>query len=113
MFEPSQQDARYSITNNVPKHWVIVKLTNNETLAGTLEFGDISVCREDGNIILREPAKYNTKIRNYEVLCYEQIFIPASLVASIGTVPNEMDINRVSKIGTNSFTKEVGENERK
>lgn len=98
------------INFDVSKHWVIVKTKDGDAYAGILDFVDSSVTQGERDIILKEPAKYDKSVENYKVLEYQFLFLPSSLICSIGVVADSVNDNRVSKIGTNLFPTKV-ENE--
>lgn len=102
-FFPSAWD--HFIQNDVPKHWVVVRLSNGDTYAGIVEFADTSVEITDRDIILCEPSEYVSEKKNYAALSYQQLFIPASIIFSVAVVSKEDD-KRISKIGQLLFSKE-------
>jgi len=91
------------INNSVANRWVVVRLTNEETYAGILKSADTSVAQSDRDIILGEPALYSRKKGNYEVLPYQEIFVPATLVSSIAVVHDPDFDARVTQIGSFLF----------
>ncbi len=70
----------------VPHHWVIVGLRNGESYTGALEAADTSVGPAERDLVLQEPAKYESAKGRYEVTGYQYLFIPGEFVASIGVV---------------------------
>lgn len=101
---PSAWD--YYVFCCIPNHWVVVTLTNDESYAGILEYTDTAVCQGERDVILREPAKYNGKLQNYEVLSYQHLYLPSNLIFSIATLTDKEKDNRINKIGTVLFQKE-------
>jgi hypothetical protein len=92
---------------DVKNHWVVVHLTNGEVYAGMITYADISVGQSDRDIVLGEPAQFVKDENNYKVLQYQQLFLPAALISSIGVVHDpDIDI-RVSKIGSNLFPERI------
>ena len=80
----------------VPRHWVIVSLSNGATYAGMIESSDASVIQTERDIILNEPALYDAETGEYIVTAYQHIFFPASLVSCVGTVSASED-ERITK----------------
>jgi len=95
------------IRQDVQRHWVVVRLTNNEAYAGYIKNADASVSQSERDIVLAEPALYSEKEKNYRTIPYRQLFLPASMISSIATVHDPDSDKRITKIGTNLFTEDV------
>ena len=88
----------------VEKHWVIVRISDGKTYAGILEQADTFVDQNERDIILKEPAIYLQDEDNYLSLPYQYLFLPGSIVSSIGVVADTED-RRITRIGTYLFDK--------
>lgn len=84
----------------VSEHWVVVSTTNGDTYAGMVRTADVSVKQDERDIVLLEPAQYSEKENNYQVLSYQSIFLPATIVSSIAVVYDpDRDLKRNSVVG--------------
>jgi len=86
----------------VEKHWVVVKLNDGDAYTGILERADTSVEQNERDLILKEPAKYSNEEKNYYATTYQYLFLPGSIIASIGVVCNPND-ERLTIIGAPIF----------
>lgn len=91
----------------VKGHFVVVALENTQAYAGYIKSADASVAKSERDLILQEPALYQNG--QYIALPYQYLFLPASLVSSIGVIyDNALDGNRLTQIGMPVFAQ--GEN---
>lgn len=88
----------------VANHWIVVSLIDGKALAGVLERADVSVEAGERDIILKEPAEYRKDIENYVALNYQHLFIPGSLISTIGVWSNDDD-SRITTSGASIFPK--------
>lgn len=91
---------------DVQKHWVVVRLTNGEAYAGMISYVDTSVKHAERDLVIAEPAKYIEENKNYQIIPYQKIFIPAMLISSVAVVYDPTIDNRITKIGSYLFPKE-------
>ena len=91
------------IRKQVPNHWVIVSLINDNKYAGILSVVDSSVGPSERDIVLEEPAVYIELNNNYKALQYKSIFLPASLISSIAVVHDPDLDQRITQINTFIF----------
>ncbi|MBI5291489.1 MAG: hypothetical protein HY872_06405 [Chloroflexi bacterium] len=91
---------------DVQKHWVVVRLTNGEAYAGTLRYVDTSVNQAERDLVLAEPAQFIEIEKNYKVIPYQQLFLPAALVSSVAVVYDPDVDKRISKVGSTLFLEE-------
>lgn len=101
---PSAWD--YFISNNVPDHWVIIRIKNGESFAGIIDYTDTSVGQNERDIILREPARFDKDQNNYLSLTYHSMFISAAMIDSIGVVEDSSGTSRVSTMNNYLFPNE-------
>jgi hypothetical protein len=94
------------IRADVPDHWIVIRLNNDETYAGMINYGDTSVSLAERDIVLIEPAKFDETSKLYKMLPYQKLFLPAGLIASIAIVYNPDKDERITKIGSTLFAKE-------
>ena len=102
---PSAWD--HFIRTSVPKHLVIVSLTNRDAYAGIIKNVDLSVPQSERDIVLGEPALYDESANDYIALAYSSLFLPASLISSIAVVhDSNLDKHRLSEVGHSIFKEE-------
>ena len=83
------------VRKHVPKHWVVVGLTNGRVYAGKLKNSDVAVAMEDRDLVLEEPCAYDEKSGEYTALSYQYLFVPAATWFSIAVVSDSDDIRTV------------------
>ena len=91
-----------------PKHWVIVGLTNGDVYAGKLKTADLSVSKDDRDIVLEEPCIFDKGINNYQSLNYQYLFIPSENLYSLAIIYSPETDKRLIPIGETLF---IGEND--
>jgi len=91
------------VRKHVQSHWVIVSLNNGSAYAGILACAEVSVVESERDIVICEPAVYDTVSKNYRSLPYMSLYLPASLVSSVAVYHNEED-ERITEIGENIFS---------
>ena len=91
------------IRKHVSKHWVIIGLNNRDVYAGKIKSADLSVSKNDRDIVLEEPCLYNKETGNYQSLNYQYIFIRSENLYSIAVVHNPKLDKRIIKVGKNLF----------
>lgn len=90
----------------VKGHWVVVGLTNGEAYSGYVDVADVSVSAEQRDLILREPAQFDSGKSEYIASKYQSLFIPGNLVASIAVIHDPMQDKRIIPVGELVFPKE-------
>jgi hypothetical protein len=73
------------IRRYAPGHWVTVGLTNGEVYAGKLLYADVGVASEERDLVLGEPARYESDSGNYVATSHQHLFITAANLSSIAT----------------------------
>ncbi|HET7024344.1 MAG TPA: DUF6338 family protein [Gemmatimonadales bacterium] len=101
--QPSTWD--HFIKSAVPKHWVVVTLKSGDVYAGYVQTAEESAPATERDIILRHPAKFNEAINNYCVTSLQDLFVPAELVQSLGTVRSESELLLDPAVNTLLFPK--------
>ncbi len=91
---------------DVPKHWVVVRLINGEAYAGMIRIADTSVNQAERDIVLAEPAQFVENEKNYKIIPYQQLFLPAALISSVAVVYDPNVDKRITQIGINLFPEE-------
>lgn len=88
----------------VKKHWVAVTLIDGESFAGMVEKADTSVQRSERDVVLLEPAQYDSERTKYITMPYEYLYLPGTLIASIGVYYNpNVDPPRIVPINESLF----------
>jgi len=87
----------------VSKHWVIVGLKNGDIYAGKIKSADLSVSKDDRDIVLEEPCSYEKGTGNYRSLNYQYIFIPSENLFSLAVVHDPKLDKRIMAVGENLF----------
>lgn len=87
-------------------HWVVIGLTNGESYSGYVDVADVSVSAGERDLILREPAMFDSEKSEYRASKYQSLFIPGSLVASIAVVHDPIQDKRIVAVGDLVFPKE-------
>ncbi len=90
----------------VKGHWVVVGLTNGESYSGYVDVADVSVSAEQRDLILREPAEFDSEKSEYIASKYQSLFIPGNLVASVAVVHDPAQDKRIIPVGELVFPKE-------
>jgi hypothetical protein len=70
----------------VRQHWVTVGLQNGDVYLGFIDIADVSVAAGERDVILREPALYDATTSRYRALEYQSMFLPGTLICSIGVI---------------------------
>jgi hypothetical protein len=87
----------------VPKHWVVVTLKSGDVYAGYVQTAEESAPTSERDLIIRAPAKYDDTTKNYCVTSLQDLFIPADLVHSIGTVRSDSELSNEPSVNTYLF----------
>lgn len=90
-------------------HWVVITLTNGISYCGIIQESNISVSQNERDIILKEPAIFDEKSKNYITLNYQYLFFKAELIDSIGVIYDPKIDSRITTIGQLIFFKEENE----
>lgn len=99
------------VRSYVARHWVVIRLENGEAYAGMIERADTTVCQNERDVVLAEPAQFLEEKENYISLPYQYLFLPGALIASIAVV-HDRDLDaRVSEVGSLLFPELDGESE--
>jgi len=101
------------IRKHVPKHWVIIGLKNGDVYAGKIKTADLSVSKEERDIVLEEPCLYEKISGNYRSLNYQYIFIPSDNLYSLAVVHDSKLDKRIIEVGENLFKGDVDNDQRK
>lgn len=96
------------IRKHVSKHWVIIGLKNGDVYAGKIKTADLSVSKDERDIILEEPCLYEDKTGNYRSLNYQYIFIASENLYSLAVVHDSKLDKRIVAVGENLF---IGEDD--
>ncbi len=91
------------VRQDLPKHWIVVRLNSGEAYAGIIKYADISVNQKERDIVLSEPALFDNESKKFMAIPYQQLFLAANLVASIATVNNPESDKRITKVGSQLF----------
>ena len=92
------------IRKYVPDHWVVLGLESGEIYAGKLKIADTSSTNEERDLVLEEPALYNSDTGEYISTSYQYMFIKSKNLYSIATVHEPTIDKRVVPIGNTLFT---------
>lgn len=87
----------------VPNHWVVIGLESGEVYAGKLKIADIAASMEERDLVLEEPALYNTETNQYISTSYQFMFIKSKALYSIAVVNEPTIDRRVTPIGDALF----------
>jgi hypothetical protein len=101
-------DAWWAFVNqHVPRSWVVLALDNGDSLVGVVANADVDVPREQRDIVLKEPGRYDEKSKNYLALRYQYLFIPGERIASIAVQYNpEVHGARLTAVGEAMFSRQ-------
>lgn len=91
------------IRKHVSKHWVIIGLKNGDVYAGKIKSADLSVSKNDRDIVLEEPCLFKKDINNYESLNYQYIFISSENLYSLAVVYDSSLDTRLIPVGEALF----------
>ena len=91
------------IRRQVPNHWVIIGLKNGDVYAGKIKTADLSVSKDERDVVLEEPCLYDKNSMNYQSLNYQYIFIPSDNLYSLAVVHDSKTDHRLIPIGENLF----------
>lgn len=94
------------IRKHVSKHWVIIGLKNGDVYAGKIKTADLSVSKDERDIILEEPCLYEESTGNYRSLNYQYIFIASENLYSLAVVHDSKLDKRILRVGENLFNGE-------
>ena len=75
----------YFVRCCVPDHWVVVTLGSGEAYFGRLAYADLSVAQAERDIILLEPALWNSQRAAYIGSEHQALFLPAQAISTITT----------------------------
>ena len=81
------------LQERMPNGWVVVSLTTGEAFAGEVEVASQNA--DNRAILLREPEKYIEAEETYRKLSYQHLYLPSSLVESVG-------VTAISSINTDT-----------
>ena len=96
-----------------PGRWVVVALKGGESFAGIIEAADTSVGSGERDLILEEPAQYDSESSQYVSMKYQFLYIPGDFVATVGAVADpDIDNGRITELGTAIFQGEGKHGER-
>jgi hypothetical protein len=93
----------------VKQHWVTLGLQNGDVYLGYIDIADMSVAAAERDVILREPALFDTSVRRYRALEYQSMFIPGTLISSVAVISDTKLDKRITIAGEILFKTE-GEN---
>jgi hypothetical protein len=71
---------------HVPGRWVIVSLKNGDGIMGILETAEREVSQDERDILLKEPAFFDSNEEAYISVPYQYLFLPAALIESVAVV---------------------------
>lgn len=91
------------IRKHVSKHWVIIGLNNGDIYAGKIKTADLSVSKDERDIVLEEPCLYERETGNYRSLNYQYMFIPSDNLYSLAVVHDPKIDKRIISVGENLF----------
>jgi hypothetical protein len=86
--------------------WVIIGLSTGESYAGFVKLADISVAREERDLILSEPCGYDEENGQYRALEFRELFLPGNCIVSVSTLADETE-NRFLIVNEVLGTQEV------
>lgn len=86
------------VTSFAPKRWVVVTLSDDASYAGMIKQADISRKPEYRDIILLEPALYESETNNYRATNIQFMYIRGDLIASMIAL-SKKDDKRETTIG--------------
>ncbi|MDO3377705.1 DUF6338 family protein [Geoalkalibacter halelectricus] len=91
------------VRSYVPNHWVVIGLESGEVYAGKLKVADVAASSEERDLVLEEPALYNTESGQYISTPYQYIFIKSKTLYSIAAVNEPTTDQRIIPIGESLF----------
>ncbi len=91
----------------VEGRWVVVTLTSGDVYAGIVRVADVGVPSAERDLILGEPALYDADRGNYYVTSFNEIFLPAALIQSVGALQRDGDVRIGPSLGEPLFPKET------
>jgi hypothetical protein len=97
----------FFIRKLAPEHWVLIGLNNGDIYAGKISSADLSVSKDERDIVLEEPCIYVENDRNYMSLNYQYMFISSSNIYSIIVINDPDKDKRLIPIGDYLFKGEV------
>ena len=92
------------VRSYVPNHWVVIGLESGEIYAGKLKIADIAASSEERDLVLEEPALYNTESGQYISTPYQYMFIKSRALYSIAAVSEPTIDKRIIPIGEALFS---------
>jgi hypothetical protein len=92
------------VRSHVPNHWVVIGLNSGEIYAGKLKVADIAASTEERDLVLEEPALYNTESGQYISTSYQYMFIKSKTLYSIAAVNEPATDQRIIPIGEALFS---------
>lgn len=87
------------VNSCVKQHWVVVGLETGNVYLGYIDVADVSVAGLERDIILREPAAYDDQLQRYRATQYQSLFLPGSIVSSVGVVSDARIDTRITSPG--------------
>ena len=77
--------------SHVRGRWIVVSLKSGDAYAGILARGQLSVSRDERDIVIEEPAQYNEDTNAYTALPYQYLYLSGDSVYSIAacSVPGD------------------------
>jgi hypothetical protein len=88
----------------VSKRWVVVTLIDGNAFCGKIETADASVDATQRDLLLTEPAQYDSERGDYLVMGYRHLFLRASQIDSVATLRNsQMDSKLLTSPGEPLF----------
>lgn len=93
------------IRNSIERHWVVVGLQNGDAYAGYIHVVDSKMSSPDRDVLLLEPAQYDSQEHCYRATEYQTLFLAGAMISSIATVHDPTD-KRLTTPGEKIFVSE-------
>ena len=94
--------------SHVRGRWIVVSLKSGDVFAGILARGQLSVSREERDIVIEEPAQYNEDANTYTTLPYQYLYLSGDSIYSIAACSLPGD-SRTTKIWRPIFLDEAND----
>jgi hypothetical protein len=89
--------------------WIVVTLKSSDVYAGYIHIVDTGVPMSDRDLVLRDPSRLDATSNVYVGMGYRDIFIPASLIDSVGTLAKPEDAHAFTRAGMPLFSQTVND----
>jgi hypothetical protein len=106
LFHSSAHESWDCFTRHyVKRRWVILDLENGQRYAGMVQNADVSANASERDLVLCEPALYDSATGDYLATPYQYMYFPAKMLSVVGALSVSSD-KRLSTMGHSIFPKE-------